>query len=154
MALKSLWTFSLVIVSYVAWTDIKASSSESAAPISDGVTWDSDVAIKTRAEQGDAEAQFNLGSMYITGKGEPQNSQEGVKWVRKAADQGFATAQYSLGYMYAAGEIVKQDYRQSVIWLFIRFKMRCRTTNPSKLSLGSFTFAKVITTRKRSVTAC
>lgn len=40
------------------------------------------------AEQGHATAQFNLGLMYAQGEGVPQDSREGVAWIRRAAEQG------------------------------------------------------------------
>lgn len=40
------------------------------------------------AEQGDAIAQFNLGVMYETGQGVPQDYKTAVKWYRLAAKQG------------------------------------------------------------------
>ena len=49
------------------------------------------------AEQGDANAQYNLGNMYIYGNGVPENDTEAVKWYRLAAEQGQANAQYNLG---------------------------------------------------------
>jgi TPR repeat protein len=49
------------------------------------------------AEQGDAEAQYNLGNAYHYGRGVAQDYAEAVKWWRKATEQGSATAQYSLG---------------------------------------------------------
>ena len=55
------------------------------------------------AEQGDAEAQWFLGSMYYQGKGVPQDDQEAVRWYWQAADQGDAYAQNTLGYMYEHG---------------------------------------------------
>ena len=51
------------------------------------------------ADQGDASAQFNVGSMYAYGEGVPQNFAEAGKWFRRAADQGHATAQFNLGAM-------------------------------------------------------
>ncbi len=42
------------------------------------------------AEQGNAEAQFNLGGMYRQGRGVPQDDAEAMKWYRKAAEQGDA----------------------------------------------------------------
>ncbi|HCN07703.1 MAG TPA: hypothetical protein DIT01_07195, partial [Lentisphaeria bacterium] len=56
------------------------------------------------AEQGDAAAQLNLGKMYATGLGVPEDDAEAFKWFRKAAEQGYADAQYHLGLMYANGE--------------------------------------------------
>ena len=53
------------------------------------------------AEQGFAEAQYNLGVRYDQGQGVPQDYAEAVKWYRKAAEQGDAEAQLNLGVMYA-----------------------------------------------------
>jgi TPR repeat protein len=39
------------------------------------------------ANQGDAEAQFNLGVMFKNGIGVPQNDTEAMGWLRKSADQ-------------------------------------------------------------------
>ena len=68
------------------------------------------------AEQGDAQAQFNLGLMYDKGQGVKQDDVEAVKWYRKAAEQGLAQAQLNLGNMYRTGEGVKQDDVEAVKW--------------------------------------
>ncbi|WP_244060855.1 tetratricopeptide repeat protein, partial [Aeromonas caviae] len=60
------------------------------------------------AEQGNAEAQFNLAQMYGKGKGVAQDIQQVVTWLRKAAEQGNAEAQFNLGVMYAKGQGVPQ----------------------------------------------
>ena len=44
------------------------------------------------AEQGYAEAQYNLGECYENGNGVPQNYTEAVKWLKKAAAQGHSDA--------------------------------------------------------------
>ena len=44
------------------------------------------------ADQGDADAQFNLGVMYDKGRGVLQSDKEAAVWDRKAADQGHAGA--------------------------------------------------------------
>ena len=51
------------------------------------------------AEQSDAGAQNDLGVMYDTGWGIPENDAEAVKWYRKAAERGHAQAQYDVGVM-------------------------------------------------------
>ena len=51
------------------------------------------------AEQGDVDAQFNLGYMYNNGEGVPENDKTAVKWYTKAAEQGHASAQTNLGVM-------------------------------------------------------
>jgi TPR repeat protein len=55
------------------------------------------------AERGFAEAQNNLGLMYVLGRGVPQDDSTAVKWFRKAAEQGYAPAQNNLGEMRRQG---------------------------------------------------
>jgi len=66
-------------------------------------------ALRARAEQGDATAQYNLGVRYADGRSIPQDDAEAVRLYRLAADQGDADAQYNLGVMYANGLGVPQD---------------------------------------------
>ena len=68
------------------------------------------------AEQGDADAQFNLGQMYRMGQGVAQDDAEAMKWYRKAAEQGHAKAQSNLGFMYDKGQGVAQDDAEAVKW--------------------------------------
>ena len=60
---------------------------------------------KPLAEQGVADAQFNLGVMYKNGRGVLQDDKEAVKWYTKAAEQGDAGAQLNLGLMHASAAI-------------------------------------------------
>ena len=66
------------------------------------------------AEQGVAEAQYNLGLMYFKGEGVPQDYKEAVKWWKLSAEQGDASAQFNLGQMYRKGQGVPQDYKEAV----------------------------------------
>ena len=68
------------------------------------------------AEQGDANAQANLGELFANGLGVPQNYAEAVNWWRKAAEQGHAVAQSNLGLMYDNGLGVAQDQAEAVKW--------------------------------------
>ncbi|MDO4819232.1 MAG: tetratricopeptide repeat protein, partial [Prevotella sp.] len=62
------------------------------------------------AEQGDAQAQHNLGVCYANGRGVTKSDTEAVKWYRKAAEQGLAEAQLNLGVCYANGRgVTKSD---------------------------------------------
>lgn len=69
------------------------------------------------AEQGDANAEYNLGLMHRDGLGVPQDYGETVKWYRSAAEQGHTMAQYNLGVMYSKGPGVPLDYVEAVKWL-------------------------------------
>jgi TPR repeat protein len=68
------------------------------------------------AEQGNADAQFNLGIMYANGRGVPENDAEAVKWFRKAVEQGYAEAQNNLGFMYANGRGVPENDVKAHMW--------------------------------------
>ena len=68
---------------------------------------------KFLAEQGDAEAQLNLGIRYANGEGVPEDDAEAVKLYRLAAKQGDAEAQNNLGIMYANGDGVPQNRGQT-----------------------------------------
>ena len=68
------------------------------------------------AEQGHAAAQSNLGLMYSSGHGVPQDYAVAAKWYRRAAEQGFARAQFNLGTMYEHGKSVAQDYAEAAKW--------------------------------------
>ena len=71
---------------------------------------------KPMAEQGNADAQFELGLMHFNGHGVPQDWEESAKWHRKAADQGHAPGQFALGQMYEAGHGVPKDYVLADMW--------------------------------------
>jgi hypothetical protein len=73
--------------------------------------------IKRLAEQGDADAQYNLGVMYYNGHGVAQDYKEVVKWYSKGAKQGKAKAQYDLGVMYYYGQGVTQDFVHAQAWV-------------------------------------
>jgi len=73
---------------------------------------------KPLAEQGNADAQFNLGSLYYQGRGVPQDYSEAVRWMRKAAEQNHVFAQATLGSIYAEGVpgAIQKDYPQALMW--------------------------------------
>ena len=59
------------------------------------------------ANQGIAEAQFNIGNMYYDGDGVQMNLLEAADLYLLAATQGYAPAQHNLARMYERGEGVK-----------------------------------------------
>jgi len=50
-----------------------------------------------KAEAGDVEAQFRLGSRYDSGDRVRRDGEEAIKWYRRAAEAGYANAQNSMG---------------------------------------------------------
>ena len=77
---------------------------------------------KASAEQGDAEAQFNLGWCYDNGRGVAKDYVEAVKWYRQAAEQGHPEAQFNLGCCYANGQAVVKDKVEAYAWFSMAAK--------------------------------
>lgn len=74
------------------------------------------------AEAGNADAQYDLGTMYSDGHGVPRDARQAEAWWEKAANQGQADAQFSLGFMllYGQGEgdnAVAADPNAGLPWL-------------------------------------
>jgi TPR repeat protein len=82
-----------------------------------GVERDIDKALQwyqKAAEQGLAEAQFNLAHLMVT---EELSAVAAAEWMRKAADQGMTDAEYLMGVIYAEGIGVDLDHGQARLWL-------------------------------------
>ena len=71
------------------------------------------------AEQGDADAQGYLGSMYVTGDGVARDFAEAEFWFRKSTEQGNAYSQLNLGMMHLYGDGVLQDNVYAYMWFNI-----------------------------------
>jgi len=57
----------------------------------------------TAADQHFARAYYNLGILYLEGKGVHQDNAEALLWFQKGADAGDSSAQTNFGYMYDLG---------------------------------------------------
>ena len=82
------------------------------------------VALKTKAEQGNSDAQYELGISYSSGEVIPTDNQLAVHWIIQAAEKGHVRAQAEMGFRYALGNAedvnitgVLQDSHQAVYWL-------------------------------------
>ena len=75
------------------------------------------IEIRSRAEQGEKEAQFRLGGCYNEGVGVSRDDVEAVKWYRKAAEQGYAASECELGVCYQLGLGVPKDEVEGVKWI-------------------------------------
>ena len=78
--------------------------------------------LRQKAEQGDANAQRELGLKYLSargslsGRGIQYDYAKAKEWFEKAAAQGHAKAQANLGDMYYSGRGVPQDYAKAKEW--------------------------------------
>ena len=68
------------------------------------------------ADQGYADAQYDLGRMFNMGFGVTKDNAKAVEWFQKAANQGHADAQNYMGYMYDEGFGVTEDDAKAVEW--------------------------------------
>ena len=66
------------------------------------------------AEQGLADAQYNLGWCYRSGTGIDKDEQRAVEWYQKAAEQGNTVAQNTLGVCYDYGIGVEKDKKRQL----------------------------------------
>jgi len=75
------------------------------------------VELNERADAGDPEALFLLGSLYETGQAGRADPAKAAYYYRRAADLGLPHAQFNLGNMYASGHGVAADPFESIMWL-------------------------------------
>ena len=69
--------------------------------------------LRARAEAGEAEAQYQLASMYWEGRGVERNPPQALTWYQRAADRGHREAQVKVAELYERGEGISQDYVQA-----------------------------------------
>ena len=72
--------------------------------------------LRTKAMQGDAEAQSCLGLLNAKGLGVPHDYTQARQCYEQAAAQGHAEAQFCLGVLYAKGLGGPQDYAMTRHW--------------------------------------
>jgi TPR repeat protein len=69
------------------------------------------------AQQGNADAQQLVGSMYANGEGVAQDKARAAYWFSLAAEQRNVDAQFALGIMYRDGASVPKDRGLAMAWL-------------------------------------
>ncbi|MCY1177443.1 Sel1 repeat protein [compost metagenome] len=74
-------------------------------------------ACQQAAQQGDAQAQYELGEFYYEGTNTPRDLKQALSYFEQASLQGHAQAQYRLGTMFFKGEGVAANNVQAYIVL-------------------------------------
>ena len=74
-------------------------------PIEDGTS----NGLMKRAQNGDPEAQFTLGNMYLRGTGIEQDYEKAIYWLKLSAQKGHAAAAYNVACCYQSGTGVPED---------------------------------------------
>lgn len=68
------------------------------------------------AEQGEEDAQYELGVRYRNGDGIPQDHAQAAKWIERAAEQGHLSSQRAMGSTYWAGRGVPRNLSKAYFW--------------------------------------
>lgn len=95
----------------------------------DGVTQDYQEAgkwFRRAADQGNADAQYNLAVLYEKGHGVEQSNENAVKWCKLSAEQGCLEAQLALGNYYDGGKGIKRNRKVAAEW----FRRAAEAGNP------------------------
>ncbi|MCL2915963.1 sel1 repeat family protein [Shewanella corallii] len=72
--------------------------------------------IELNAQSGDAEAEYLLGLMYLSGRYVDQQAEVGLEWLQRAASNQHVKAIQTLADLYYDGKVVPRDLEQSVHW--------------------------------------
>ena len=75
--------------------------------------------LRKLADQGDAEAQWQMGVRFHNGEGVPHDDAQAMQWFQRAAEQGHVTAQGALGAYYFAARGVPKDLSKAYFWSVI-----------------------------------
>ena len=100
-----------VLVLAGALVSLPAQSQQSAPALTVQQQTDPSAALKhwwPLAHRGDAEAQYQLGILYGTGRGLTQDLVKSAEWHRRAAEQGHDRAQAMVGLFYNTGQGVRE----------------------------------------------
>lgn len=95
------------------------------SPVMAGNTFQTDEEIRLLSEQGDAEAQVNLGLMYKKGQGIPQDYKEAYVWFNLGAAQGQEEAKKDRDIMAKKLDPARCLISKSKYWLSGAFGQRC-----------------------------
>src|SRR5947207_1263636 len=104
-------TTALVLMAVVSTICFGQGSASTSRPASG-----SDSALMAKANAGNAEAEFKVGTKYELGSRVAKDPAQAAVWYRKAADKGYAPAQHSLGVLYETGTGVAADFTTATQW--------------------------------------
>ena len=73
--------------------------------------------LEKSANGGNAEAAYQLSSLFRNGRGVARDDVSAFHWMQEAAKTGHVKAQYAVGQMYLAGVGVVSDRAKAELWL-------------------------------------
>lgn len=106
------------------------------------------------AEQGNADAQYHLGTLYAEGKGVSPDYKEAMKWFRKAAEQGNSLAQWKISLNYIEGRGIAQNHVLAHMWLNISAAKGNSLARESRDSLATIMTSTQISEAQKLAREC
>jgi hypothetical protein len=107
--------------------------------------------LQALADQGSADAQWQMAVRYHNGEGVPQDDTQAMKWYERAAEQGHVDAQSHLGAYYWAGRGVPEDLSKAYFWSTIAMAQGDENSKSRLEGLSSqMTRAQVFTARQQA----
>lgn len=107
--------------------------------------------LRKRADQGDAEAEWQLGARYHNGDGVSKDDAQAMQWFERAAENGNVMAQATLGAYYWAGRGVPQDLSKAYFWSTLAYAQGDETSKARLEGLNTqMTRDQVMTARQQA----
>ena len=75
-------------------------------------------ALEAKAEEGDLEAQYEMGWRHAIGMNGELDDDTAVEWLQRAAAAGHSLAQNNLGARYYTGDGVDQNFKQAYRYFY------------------------------------
>lgn len=143
-------TIAALVVAFAGINTVAGNAQTIVAPTQHGLfapaPYASAPTVIRQAERGNVKAAAQLGWMFSTGRGVPQDYAKAAQWYYRAAVRGYGWAQFELGMLYNTGQGVPCDYLLSYMWLNLSasqavgddrdYKVRMRDAIASKLTPG------------------
>lgn len=92
--------------------------------------------VREKADQGDANAQYELGWRHALGAGLELDDEEAVRWLHLAAENGHALAQNNLGARYKLGDGVPEDPVEAFVWFHLAYLQGDRKAGKNRNSIA------------------
>lgn len=70
------------------------------------------------AKNGNTDAQYQIGIMFLEGEGMKANPEDAAYWFRKAAQNGHVLSQFEIGRCFLTGTGVQADERMAAEWFW------------------------------------
>lgn len=106
----------VILVLYSLLSGCETTTTSSGSFTSNGIRSNTIEQLLAKADDGDANAQCELGTRYYRGQDVRRDYKKAASLFSQAAEQGLPKAQYNLGVMYDNGQGVLKNHKEAVKW--------------------------------------